>query len=159
MGWYVDRQAFRESLDSPTVLIELGFSLGKASESTMLYAMLDNTDLPKNRWEEVRERDLILNILSMATAYQEATQPEQHQPDGLAPSWWADQSIVFAARSLRLLDVSDVRNFQSVFENQGWDLEYVDSYKSDEGSLRGDLVTFVELALEENDRQDELYGR
>ncbi len=152
LGWYVDRLAYRDSTHTPDKFVDIGFALGKASESTMIYAMQDKDNLPEdpNSFAHVRERELILNVLSMASAHRTITRMGTDDPDDSIPEWRADKARDFAASSLALLNVSKLQEFQTVFENHGWDTEFVNAYKSDDGSLTNDLVTFLELALSKN---------
>lgn len=132
--------------------------MGKAAESTLIYAMLDNVPGDPDRFAHVREWELIVNVLSMAAVHRTVAKMEKDESDDSIPEWWADQSLDFGARSIRLLDVGVVQEFQSVLENHGWDLEFVNAYKSDDGSLASDLVAFIELALINNVEHVRVYG-
>ena len=159
LGWCIDRYAYRNSIRSPDEFVDIGFALGKASESTLIYFMQDEENLPidSNRFAHVRERELITNILSMAAVHETIATAREGDSEELIPEWRADKALEFAGRSLRLLNVKKVEEFQAIFEKH-WDVEYVNAYKSDSGSLDNDLATFIELALQQNAEWARIYG-
>ena len=160
LGWCVDRYAYRNSIRSPDEFVDIGFALGKASESTVIYFMQDEDNFPidSNRFAHVRERELIANVLNMAAVHETITTARAGAPDDLIPEWRADKALEFAGRSLRLLNAKTVEEFQTIFEDHGYVVEFIEAYKSDNESLLADLITFIELALQQNAQREKLYG-
>ena len=157
MSWYVDRMSYSEAITDSEEYVDVGFVLGKASASTLAYTMQDSGEPPARR-AHVREREMVTNVLSMASVHRIITSPN---PAGRAtstiPAWRAEKAIVFAARSLELLRITEMQEFQRALRRHR-DAEVVDAYTIDSGSLAQHFAMFFSAVLERNAEYDRQYG-
>ena len=162
LGWCVDRLAFRDSFITPTHSVDtadkfadVGIKLGRALESTTIYPMHDNNGQPKDpeRWSQIRKRQLLLNVVNMADVDRIKKQLKA-DPSHLSDSEvWNTSHVILGARSLELLNVHSVQEFQEIFEERFAPTqapEFFASYVSEDGSLKADFVNFIKSALSWN---------